>query len=164
MQPPDVVPSTKRWLLDSVTFRVETALGVAIRGHFGNVAGLYEVGPDGGVIELTVDATSIDTGSGIWDGLLRSADNGALAEHPQVRFVSTNIREVGTGRLRVEGTLEAVAKVEPVAFDATLIEIDGGLRLEAVSTVDRERLGQSADRFALLLPATLHVTLHLVPP
>lgn len=162
MQSPDVLGATKRWLLDGLDFDVDTTLGLTIRGHFNRAVGSYEVGPDGREIELAVDVTSVETGNAIWDELLRPADNsGPLNEHPQVRFRSTSIRELGDGTLRVEGQLEAAGYVEPVAFDANAEEIDHGLRLETVVTVDRRRLGKSADRFALFLPATVHVTMNL---
>jgi polyisoprenoid-binding protein YceI len=159
---PDVLPPT-RWSLDGVEFAVDTALGMTIRGRFDRVAGSYEVGPHGSRIELAVDPTSIDTRNGIWDGLLLSAGSRAVSGHPQVRFTSTDVRAVGNGALRVEGLLEGAGKVEPVAFDAAVKQVDDGLRLEAAATIDGRRLGESADRFAVLLPATAHVTMHLSP-
>jgi len=163
LQSTDILSATRRWLLDGVSFAVDTALGMTIRGRFDRVGGSYEVGADGARIELMIDATSVDTGNGIWDGLLRSADTRALAEHPAVRFTSTHVRDVGGGRLRVEGHLEAAGTVEPVAFDAAVTETDHGLRLEAAATIDRQRLGKSADGFAVFLPATVHLTMHLSP-
>jgi polyisoprenoid-binding protein YceI len=157
---PDVLSPT-RWSLDGLEFAVHTALGMTIRGRFDRVAGSYEVGPYGSRIELAVDPTSIDTG--IWDGLLFSTESRALSGHPQVRFTSTDIRAVGNGTLRVEGLLEGAGRVEPVAFDAAVKQVDDGLRLEAAATIDRRRLGESADRFAVFLPATAHVMMHLSP-
>ena len=163
MQSPDVLGATKRWLVDAVAFRVETALGLTIRGHFDRVGGSYEVGTDGTRIELVVDATSIDTGNGFWDGLLQSADSRRLEEHPHVRFTSTRVREVGDGTLHVEGHLEVMGKVEPVAFAAAVKEVDHGLQIEATMTIDRRQLGKNVDRFAAFLPATVHITTHLSP-
>jgi polyisoprenoid-binding protein YceI len=156
-------PSQKRWSLEKVDFAVDAALGMTIRGLFDRVGGAYDVGPDGIRIEVAVDVTSVDTGSGIWGGLLRSADSRALREHPRLRFTSSDVRDVGGGRLRVVGRLEAAGKVEPVAFDAAAKEVDGRLRLEAAVTIDRQRLGQGASGFAVFLPATVHLTLHFSP-
>jgi polyisoprenoid-binding protein YceI len=163
MLPSPDVPSPTRWSLDGVEFAVDTALGMTIRGRFDRVAGSYEVGSQGSRIELTVDPTSIDTGNGIWDGLLLSAEGRALSGHPQVRFTSTDVRAVGNGALLVEGLLEGAGRVEPIAFDAAVKQVDDGLRLEAAATIDRRRLGESADRVAVFLPATAHVTMHLSP-
>jgi polyisoprenoid-binding protein YceI len=159
---PDVLSPTK-WSLDGVEFAVATALGTTIRGRFAHVAGSYEVGPHSSTIELAVDPTSIDAGSGIWDGLLVSAESRALSGHPQVRFTSTDVRAVGNGTLRVEGLIEGAGRVEPVAFDAAVKQVGDGLRLEAAATIDRHRLGESADGFAVFLPATARVTMHLSP-
>jgi polyisoprenoid-binding protein YceI len=155
---PAVLGATKRRLLIGVDFAVDTALGPTIRGHFDRVGGSYEVGPDGARIELAVDVTSADIGHGMWEGLLRSAET-RLAEHPEVRFSSTRVRELGEGTLRVEGNLEAAGNVQTVAFDAAVKDADDGLRLDAAATIDRQLLGKSADRFGLFLPATAHVTM-----
>ena len=152
------VPATRRWPVDGVAFTVDPALGPTIRGRFDRVGGSYEVGADGIRIEVVVDATSVETGNGLWTGLLHSAEGGRLAQQPEARFRSTRVRQSGNGTLRVEGYLEAAGKTEPVAFDADVKPTDHGLELEAVATVDR--LGKSADRFAFLLPATVRVTTH----
>lgn len=163
MQTPDLLRTEKRWLVDGLDFVVQTAQGLAIRGRFDRVGGAYEVGPDGRRIELAVDVASIDTGSGIWDGLLRSANSRRLDEHPEVRFRSTRVHDRPDGTLRVEGHLDAAGSVQPVAFDAALRELDRRLQLEAATTLDRQQLGQSVDRFASFLPATLRLTVHLRP-
>jgi polyisoprenoid-binding protein YceI len=158
-----LVGTSRRWEVDGVEFAVDPALGPTIRGRFDRVSGEYEVGADGTRIELVVDPTSVDVGNGIWDGLLRPGDGGPLAGQPSVRFRSTRVSGMAGGTLHVEGLLEAAGKVEPLAFGATVSESDGGLRIEAVAPADRQWLGASADRFAFLLPATVHVTLHLSP-
>lgn len=152
------VPATRRWSADGVRFAVDPALGPTIRGRFDRVGGSYEVGAAGIEIELVVDATSVEAANGLWAGLLRSAGGERLAKRPEARFRSTRVRGSGDGTLRVEGYLEAAGKTEPVAFDADVGPVDGGLELEAVARVDR--LGKSAERFAFLLPATVRITAH----
>jgi polyisoprenoid-binding protein YceI len=154
--------TSRRWAVDGVDFAVDPALGPTIRGRFDRVGGSYEVGVGGTRIELVVDPASVDVGNGIWDGLLRRpAEGGPLADQPPVRFRSTRVSEMAGGTLHVEGLLEAAGNVEPLAFGATVNESSDGLRLEAVAPADRQWLGANADRFAFLLPATVHVTLHL---
>jgi polyisoprenoid-binding protein YceI len=125
------------------------------------VAGFYEVGPEGTKIDLTVDALSIVTGSGMWENLLRSSEPSGIAEHPEVRFTSTSVRDSGHGKLHVEGRLEATGKVVPVEFDAVLQQVDRGLQLEAAATVDKQQLGTSAGQLGMILPANVHVRAHL---
>jgi polyisoprenoid-binding protein YceI len=152
------VPATRRWSADSVRFAVDPALGPTIRGRFDRVRGSYEIGPAGIEIELVVDVTTVETGNGLWGGLLRSAGGDRLAEQPEARFRSTRVDGSGAGKLRVDGYLDAAGKTEPVTFDADVKSVDGGLELEVVARVDR--LGKSAERFAFLLPATVRVTAH----
>lgn len=150
------------WSIDAVDFDVETVWGLTIvRGSFDRVAGSYDVGPQGTKIELTVDATSVVTGNGMWSNLLRSTDLARIAEYPEARFTSTRVRDSGQGALRVEGRLEASGNVVPVAFDATLRQGDHGLRLDAVATVDRQQLGKSGAQLGIILPARVHVSAHL---
>ena len=106
------------WSIDGVDFDVATVWGLMIaRARFDRVAGSYEVGPEGTKIELTVDAGSVVTGNGMWDNLLRSTEAAGIAEHPEVRFKATRVRDPGQGKLHVEGRLEATGKVVPVGFD-----------------------------------------------
>jgi polyisoprenoid-binding protein YceI len=155
--------ATRRWQVDRVEIAVDTAVGMTMRGRFRRATGSYEVGADGIKFELVVDATSFETGNTLLDGFLRSTDSRRLAEQPEVRFGSTRVRDSGNGRLRIEGSVEAAGKVETVVFDAEAKPVGAGLRLDAVASVDRARLGQSAERFAMFLPATLRVTTHLTP-
>jgi polyisoprenoid-binding protein YceI len=157
-----LLASPKRWSIDGVDFDVATTWGLTIaHGRFDRVAGLYEVGPEGTKIELTVDARSIVTGSGMWDNLLRSTELSVIDEHPEVRFRSTRVSDSGQGKLHVEGRLESAGKVVPVEFDAVIQRVDDGLQLEAAATVDRQQLGRSGGQLGMILPAKVHVRAHL---
>ena len=147
----------------SVEFAVKTFWGLTtVRGRFDRFDGSYEVGPDGTRIELTIDADSIDTGNRTRDEHLRSAEFFDVAEHPQVRFTSTHVHDVGDGMLRVEGGLEAAGKVVPLEFDATVQQVDHGLEVEATTTVDQRKLGMSSGPLGMIRrPATLHVKARL---
>jgi polyisoprenoid-binding protein YceI len=156
-----------RWSVDSgetsVDFAVKTFWGLGtVRGRFGRVAGSYEVGPDGTKIELTIDVDSIDTGNRMRDEHLRSAAFFGLAEHPQVRFMSTRVRDAGDGTLHVEGGLEVAGTVVPLEFDATVREIDHGLQVEGATTVDQRQFGMSSGQLGMIRPpAELHVSARL---
>jgi polyisoprenoid-binding protein YceI len=153
-----------RWAVDadgtSVDFAVKTFWGlITVRGHFDRFGGSYEIGPDGPQIELTIDADSIDTANATRDRHLHSADFFAVAEHPQVRFTSTRVRDAGDGTLRVEGDLEAAGKLVPLELDATVAKLNHGpLQVEATTTVDQRQLGMSTGLLGMIRrPATLHV-------
>jgi polyisoprenoid-binding protein YceI len=155
--------ASARWSVDSdetsVAFAVQTFWGLAtVHGRFGHVGGSYEVRPDGTKIELTIDADSLDTGNRLRDKHLRSAEFFNVAEHPQVRFTSTRVRDTGDGALHVEGGLEAAGKVVPLEFDAKVRQVDHGLQVEATTTVDQRQFGMSSGQAGMIRPpATLHV-------
>jgi polyisoprenoid-binding protein YceI len=157
------LPTTTRWSLDrahtSVEFEVKTFWGLAtVRGHFDRFDGSYELGPDGAKIELTIDADSLDTGNRTRDKHLRSADFFDVAEQPQVRFTSTRIHDVADGILHVVGELEVAGASVELEFPAAVRAADGGLEIEATTTVDQERFGMSSGQLGMIRsPATLHV-------
>jgi polyisoprenoid-binding protein YceI len=151
-----------RWNVDGVEFDVETGWGLTVaRGRFDRVAGSYKVGPEGTQIELTLDARSIVTENGMWDDLLRSNELSGIAEHPEVRFTSTDVGDSGQGKLHVEGRLEATGKVVPVAFDAVVHRVDHGLQIDVAAPVDGQQLGEHGGQLRMMLPATVHITARL---
>ena len=159
--------ASTRWTVDrdetSVEFAVKTFWGLTtVRGRFDRFDGSYEVGPDGTKIELTIDAGSLETGNGTRDRHLRSTDFFDVAEHPEVRFTSTRVRDACDGTLQVEGDLEAAGKVVPLEFDATVKQVDDVLEVEATTTVDQRQLGMSSGQLGMIRPpATLHVKARL---
>jgi polyisoprenoid-binding protein YceI len=159
--------ASTRWSLDrdeaSVDFAVKTFWGLAtVRGRFDRFDGSYTVGPDGAKIELTVDADSLDTANATRDKHLRSTDFFHVAEHPQVRFTSTRVHDVGDGILHVVGELEAAGTVVQLEFPAVVQAVDHGLQVEATTTVDQARLGMSSGQLGMIRPpATLHVKARL---
>jgi polyisoprenoid-binding protein YceI len=149
----------ERWVVVALDFAVDTALGISVgHGRFDRVRGSYEIRPGGAKLELTVDPSSIDTGNGMWDNLLRSA-----AEDPQVRFTSTHIRDSGDGTLYVNGRLEAEGKIVPVEFDAVARHVDEELQIAATATVDQQQLGKSGSQLGLFLPAKVYVRVRFGP-
>ena len=153
-----------RWIIDpentTVEFAVKTLWGLTtVRGRFDRFDGSYEVGDDGTTIELTIDADSLDTGNPKRDEHLRATDFFAVAQHPQVRFASTRVRDSGDGTRRVEGDLQAAGKAVALELDATVAHLeDGRLEIEATTTVDQRRLGMSSGLLGMIRrPATLHV-------
>jgi polyisoprenoid-binding protein YceI len=159
--------SATSWFVDadesSVEFSVRTFWGLmTVHGHFDRFNGTYEVAPDGTTIDLTIDATTLDTGNRIRDKHLRSADFFHTAGHPWVRFRSTRVRTARDGALHVEGGLEAAGTVVPLAFDATVAPVDGGLEVEATTGVDQSRFGMHSGLLGMIRrPATVHVKARL---
>lgn len=156
---------TTRYTVDAdettVEFSVKTFWGLStIHGRFDVFDGYYEAGPYGASIEMTIDADSLDTGNRTRDEHLRSGDFFRAAEHPQVRFTSSRVHDVGLvdGTLHVVGELEAGGTAVELEFPATVRAVDDGLEIEATATVDQARLGMSSGVLGMIRrPATLHV-------
>ena len=161
-------PTVERWTADpsrtTVEFEVQHLWGLhAVRGRFRSFDGTYVVGPGGSEIELRVDAGSVDTGCAARDRHLRSADFFGAEEHPQLRYTSTRVTGLGSGRAHVSGELEAAGKRVPLAFEASVRLIDGDLELEATTTVDQSRFGMTdAPLRNVRRPVTLRVKTRLV--
>jgi len=159
--------TSNHWTLDSdktsVEFTVRTFWGAStVHGRFGRFDGAYETGPDGATIELTVDPDSLDTGNRTRDKHLRSPLFFDIREHPELRFTSTRVHDVGDGILHVVGNLEAAGAVVQLEFPATVRLVDDGLEIEATTTVDQTRLGMSSGQLGMIRrPTTLHVRAHL---
>lgn len=138
----------ERWTTDpgrtTIEFEVEHLWGLhAVRGRFQSFSGAYVVGQSGASIELTIDAASVDTGCAARDRHLRSEDFLHADAHPLVRFTSTRITGLGSGRVRVSGELEAAGHRVPLAFDASVRLTDADLEFEATATVDQSRFGMT---------------------
>jgi polyisoprenoid-binding protein YceI len=159
--------ATSRWSVDgadsSAEFEVKTFWGLGtVRGRFDHFDGSYETGPDGTKIGLTIDADSLDTGNAMRDKHLRSTEFFHVTEHPQVRFTSTRVSDVGDGKLHVQGRLEAAGQTVPLELDASVQQVDGGLEVEATTTLDQRRFGMSSGQLGMIRPpATLHVRARL---
>ncbi|MGH3055585.1 MAG: YceI family protein [Gaiellaceae bacterium] len=152
-----------RWAVDpdksSVEFAVKTFWGLGtVRGRFDRFDGWYETGPDDAKIELTIEADSLDTGNQTRDKHLRSGDFFHSGEHPQLRFTSTRVHEVGDGVLHVVGELEAAGTARQLEFPATVRPAGAALEIEATTTVDQEQFGMSSGQLGMIRkPTTLHI-------
>jgi polyisoprenoid-binding protein YceI len=113
--------TTRTWQIDSahsgIHFSVRHLVIARVRGQFGRWTGALTV-PDGdftkATAEVTIDATSIDTGVADRDAHLKSADFFDVANHPEITFRSRRIeRKTGdrfelVGDLTIRGTTRAV--------------------------------------------------------
>jgi polyisoprenoid-binding protein YceI len=135
---------------------------MTVKGRFGRFDGSYEVGHGGTTIELSIDADSLDTGHATRDKHLRSTDFFHVAEHRQVRFLSTRVHHVSGDILHVVGRLEAAGEVVQLEFPATVRQLGNALEIEATTTIDQRQLEMSGGQLGMIRPpATLHVNARL---
>jgi polyisoprenoid-binding protein YceI len=134
------------WRLDparsSVAFHVRHFYGLmTVKGEFADYEGTLDLSATP-VVELAIQAASLDTKQSKRDEHLRSKDFFDVERHPQVRFVSDSARLDGD-TLHARGQLQAAGREIPLELDATVREIDGELEIEAVTEADHRELGMT---------------------
>jgi polyisoprenoid-binding protein YceI len=116
--------ATGTWAIDKahtkIGFNAKHLMVTKVRGHFEEYDATVEIADDltDSKIEVTLDAASITTGSDDRDGHLRSADFLDVENHPELRFVSTEISRDGSG-WKVSGDLTVREVTKPVTLDVT---------------------------------------------
>jgi polyisoprenoid-binding protein YceI len=155
-----------RWRLDpersSVEFHTKTFWGlVTVHGHFERYDGTLDLREDQ-AIELTIDASSLDTKNKLRDRHLRSGDFFDVANHPQVRFESDSATIVGE-RLKVRGRLYAAGSAMPLDLDASLRPVGDEFEVHASTDADHHKLGMTHSTLGMIrTPSQLIVRGRLV--
>jgi polyisoprenoid-binding protein YceI len=133
-----------RWRIDPtrsrIEFRTPTFWGlITVKGRFEHYDGTLDLRHEPAV-ELTIDASSLDTNNNKRDTHLRSADFFDVENHPEVRFVSDSATLDGA-RLTVSGRLYASGTSTPLNLDARLRPVGDELEIEAHTSADHRKLG-----------------------
>jgi polyisoprenoid-binding protein YceI len=130
-------------------FVARHAMVTKVRGHFGSFEGtasIDTVTPADSKVDLTIDVTSVETGSADRDGHLKSGDFFDAETYPTIRFVATDVSRDGddwaiTGDL----TIKDVTKSVTIDFEQTGSAVDpfGNTRVgfEGETTVNRKDFG-----------------------
>jgi len=112
------------WQLDpahtTVEFSVRHMMVARVRGRFTAVRGTVELDEQDvtrSVVEVAIDASTIDTGQPQRDAHLRSPDFLDVEHHPEIRFRSRRIEPLGEGRYRVVGDLTIRGVAREVALE-----------------------------------------------
>lgn len=113
-------------------------------------------------VQLTVDASSLDTGNAKRDRHLRSSDFFDADRHPQIVFTSDAV--IVTGEvLRIRGHLHAAGRVTALTADAAVCRVGSGFEVEACAYVDQRALGMTWSPLGMLrAPSRLTVRASLV--
>jgi polyisoprenoid-binding protein YceI len=105
----------------SAEFSVRHLMITNVKGRFGKLAGTVELDtehPETSVVDVTIDATSIDTREEKRDAHLRSPDFFDVERFPELRFQSSRIEKTGSDRYRVLGNLTIRDVTREVTLDA----------------------------------------------
>jgi polyisoprenoid-binding protein YceI len=116
--------TTNNWNIDAthsgINFSIRHMVVSKVRGRFAKYIG--SVNTDDGdltqsVIEATIDASSIDTGTPQRDAHLRSPDFFDVVKFPELRFRSKGIEKLEDARYRVIGELTIRDVTREVSLD-----------------------------------------------
>ena len=112
------------WQIDTAhsaaTFSVRHLMISTVRGEFSKLTGvvtLDEKDMTKSSVEVTIDATTINTREPRRDTHLKSADFFDVANHPTMTFRSKQITTAGEGRWKMTGDLTIRGVTKEVAFD-----------------------------------------------
>ena len=138
------VAGTTTWQIDpkhsSAQFAVTHLMISTVRGEFHQLNGTVVV-DDADIsrssVNVTIDATTVDTREPDRDKHLMSADFFDVAKYPTMAFKSTKVESAGPGRLKITGdlTIRGVTKqaVLEVSAPKSPIKDPWGLQRTAVS-------------------------------
>ena len=121
-----------------------------VPGRFKTYEGTVQLDPKDlskAVVNVTIDAGSIDTGVGDRDKHLASPDFFDAAKFPKLTFVSTEVTPKGSNHATVKGNLTIKGVTKPVVLEADILGFGpdpwGNYRggFEAKTTVNRQDFG-----------------------
>jgi polyisoprenoid-binding protein YceI len=130
----------------SVKFDVEAS--VAIEGTFDKWdATLTFTSPDvsTGVLEIKIQADSVDTGSGMKNGKLKGKDFFDVKQSPIITFKSTKIVQTGPNTFEVDGnfTIRGVTKAEKLTLTVSGVGTGSG-EIKGIMAFDRKEYGMNS--------------------
>ena len=129
----------------SIKFSVKAS--VAINGNFDKWdAALTFTSPDvsTGVLDIKIQAASVDTGSGMKNGKLKGKDFFDVNQNPLITFHSTKLVQTGPNTVEVDGdfTIRGATKPEKLTFTVTGAGTGSGA-ITGTMTFDRKDYGMN---------------------
>ena len=150
--------ATGDWQIDpnhsNAQFTVRHLAISNVQGEFTKISGtvtLDENDVTKSSVNVTIDATSIDTRVTMRDNDLKSEKFFNVAQFPTLTFQSTKIEKTGDGTEKMTGNLTMKGVTKEVVLSVTgptaPIKDKGGLRrgVSATTTINRQDFGVSAD-------------------
>jgi polyisoprenoid-binding protein YceI len=145
-----------------------------VRGAFTKVSGTVDYDSadvSKSVIDVTIDAASVDTRVEMRDNDLKSANFFDVAKFPNITFKSTKVESAGTGKLKATGdlTIHGVTKSVVLSVDGLgdpMKDQRGNLHLgaSATTTIDRTQFGMSYGTAMIGSDITITIDVELTKP
>ncbi|HEX8872907.1 MAG TPA: YceI family protein [Candidatus Acidoferrum sp.] len=162
-------------------FAVTHLMISTVRGEFHGVNGtvvLDDQDPSKSVVNVTIDAASVDTREPDRDKHLKSPDFFDVAKYPTITFKSTKVEPAGPGKLKVLGDLTIRGVTRQVTLDVTTpkepIKDPWGLQRSAVygtTKINRQDFGvkwnSALDAGGVAVSDDVNITLDvemIIPP
>ncbi|MBD5770807.1 YceI family protein [Marinomonas colpomeniae] len=95
-----------------------------VKGRFDDFSGSFEYDKDkidDSSIEVTIQTSSFDSNHAKRDKHIMSSDILDVSEYPTATFKSTSIKDMGNGKVEVNGDLNLHGVTKTISFDAVLI-------------------------------------------
>jgi polyisoprenoid-binding protein YceI len=147
----------------SIQFDVEAS--VAIKGSFDKWdATLTFSSPEvsSGVLDMKIQADSVDTGSGMKNGKLKGKDFFDVKRNPYITFHSTKISQTGPDTFDVDGefTIRGVAKSEKLTLKVEGVGTGSGT-VNGTMAFDRKQYGMNSGIPFIKIADRVEVTVNL---
>ena len=104
----------------SITFDVDHLKYSRFTMRFDKAQGTLDWKPGGmeaSTVDVSIDASSVDTNVALLDKLVKGPDMFDAANHPTIRFVSTRVMRTGNAEGKLEGNLTIRGVTRPVVLD-----------------------------------------------
>jgi polyisoprenoid-binding protein YceI len=98
-----------------------------------------------GVLDVEIQAASVDTGSGLKDGKLKSSDFFDVANNPLITFKSTKISQTGPNTFELDGnfTIRGVTRAEHLTLTVSGVGTGSGT-INGTLYFDRKDYGMNS--------------------
>jgi len=98
-----------------------------------------------GILEIKIQADSVNTGSGMKDGKLKSKDFFDVKDNPTITFLSKRFVQTGPDTVEVQGdfTIRGVSKPETLTFTSTGAGTGAG-DVKGTMAFDRKEFGMNS--------------------
>ena len=146
-QTPAAVPVFEITPVESV-IRFDVEASVAIEGKFKKwnaTLTFTSTDPSTGVLDIKIDAASVNTGSGMKDGKLKGDKFFDVKDNPYITFHSTKITQTGPTTFEVPGTftIRGVSKPETLTLTVSGVGTGSG-NIKGTMAFDRKQYGMNS--------------------
>ena len=130
------------------TIKFDVEASVAIRGNFNkwNATLTYtSTNIESGVLDIKIDADSVDTGSGMKNGKLKGKDFFDVKDNPYITFKSTKVTQTGPDTFELAGdfTIRGVTRPEKLELKV-LGKGTGAATVNGTMAFDRKDYGMNS--------------------